>query len=112
MYGFGHDPEVPAGYQDADLEMRELEEQANDPHNDHLDDIDYHDKELETYTINGPVPYDGPLTRDQVHRTHQWWVAFPDEARECAECMAKEGSISAGWPCGYPIPRKNYEVKR
>lgn len=25
---FGFDPEVPAGYQDADIEMRELEEQA------------------------------------------------------------------------------------
>ena len=28
-YGFGHDPEVPAGYQDADIEMAELREAAN-----------------------------------------------------------------------------------
>lgn len=28
--GFGHDPEVPAGFQDADIEMRELEESARD----------------------------------------------------------------------------------
>lgn len=27
---FGYDPEVPAGYQDADIEMRELEEQARE----------------------------------------------------------------------------------
>ena len=27
---FGHDPELPAGFQDADLEMRELEDAAND----------------------------------------------------------------------------------
>ena len=28
-YGFGFDPEVPAGYQDADIEMAELREAAN-----------------------------------------------------------------------------------
>lgn len=27
-YGFGYDPELPAGFQDADLEMRELEDRA------------------------------------------------------------------------------------
>lgn len=26
---FGFDPEVPAGFQDADIELRELEDQAN-----------------------------------------------------------------------------------
>lgn len=97
MYGFGHDPEVPAGYQDADIEMRELEEQA---------------REEETYTINGPVPYRGPMTRNEVHRTHMWAVVWDDEARECTECVAKEGSISAGWPCGTVIPRKDYIVRR
>jgi hypothetical protein len=29
-YGFGYDPEVPGGFQDADLEMAELEESARD----------------------------------------------------------------------------------
>lgn len=29
MYGFGYDEELPAGFQDADFEMRELEEQGN-----------------------------------------------------------------------------------
>jgi hypothetical protein len=29
MYGFGFDPEVAGGFQDADLEMRELEAEAN-----------------------------------------------------------------------------------
>lgn len=29
-YGFGYDPEVPAGYQDADLEMAEMMEQARE----------------------------------------------------------------------------------
>jgi len=29
-YGFGYDPEVPAGFQDADIEMRELEEAASE----------------------------------------------------------------------------------
>lgn len=28
--GFGHDPELPAGFQDADLEMRELEVAAHE----------------------------------------------------------------------------------
>jgi hypothetical protein len=28
---FGYDPEVPAGYQDADIEMLELAEAADDP---------------------------------------------------------------------------------
>jgi DnaJ-class molecular chaperone len=28
-YGFGFDPEVPAGYQDADIEMAELADRAN-----------------------------------------------------------------------------------
>ena len=27
-YGFGYDPEVPGGFQDADLEMREFEDRA------------------------------------------------------------------------------------
>lgn len=27
-YGFGHDPEVPAGFQDADIEMRDLEREV------------------------------------------------------------------------------------
>lgn len=30
-YGFGFDPELPTGFQDADIEMRELEEWANEP---------------------------------------------------------------------------------
>ena len=30
---FGYDTEVPAGYQDADIEMAELEAQANDMEN-------------------------------------------------------------------------------
>lgn len=30
MYGFGYDPEVPAGYQDADIEMAELREAARE----------------------------------------------------------------------------------
>lgn len=29
-YGFGFDPEVPAGFQDADIEMREFEQAARD----------------------------------------------------------------------------------
>ena len=29
-YSFGYDPEVPGGFQDADIEMRELEERANE----------------------------------------------------------------------------------
>ncbi len=29
-YGFGFDPEVPAGYQDADIEMAELAAQADE----------------------------------------------------------------------------------
>ncbi len=29
-YGFGFDPEVPAGFQDADLEMAEFEQAAAD----------------------------------------------------------------------------------
>lgn len=31
-YGFGYDPEVPSGFQDADLEMREFEARANEKH--------------------------------------------------------------------------------
>ena len=27
-YGFGHDEELPAGFQDADIEMREFEDRA------------------------------------------------------------------------------------
>jgi hypothetical protein len=30
MSGFGHDPEVPGGYQDADLEQSELERKARE----------------------------------------------------------------------------------
>jgi len=30
MYGFGHDPEVPAGFQDADIEMAEMREAADE----------------------------------------------------------------------------------
>lgn len=29
MYGFGYDEELPAGFQDADLEMAELEAEGN-----------------------------------------------------------------------------------
>ena len=49
-YGFGFDPEVPAGYQDADIEMAEAAEAADNAAADaHFDDayygVDEDDKE-------------------------------------------------------------------
>ena len=47
-YGFGFDPEVPAGYQDADIEMAEAAAQADDEMWDAIAASDTDDDENES----------------------------------------------------------------
>ena len=75
MYGFGFDPEVPAGYQDADIEMAELAAAA--------------DEESAKRRYKPVVP----------HESHWFRPDADHDNMECFFCMCRPYSQGADKPC-------------
>lgn len=61
------------------------------------------------YLGTRPVEFKG--TRDDLAAnwaTHCFISFDPEEGARCGSCDSREWSTSAGWPCGFDVPREAF----
>lgn len=59
-----------------------------------------------------PMPFPGTDEQRRANEgTHVFMLDYDGTEYRCGNCDRRDGSVSAGWPCGMAVPREAFEVE-